>query len=136
LLQSEPDAAAVAEARRGCEIEQAAGDPVAGYQLALLDLGPDGWNPERATPLIRQAADAGVPEAQYWMAWQLEQGPLLDNDPIAARRWYEAAAEQSHRLALVRLADAYELGQLGVPVEPRRAAELRALAAQCEADSN
>lgn len=136
LLQSQPDATAVANARRICEAGRAQGDPDAGYQLALLDLGPDGWNPERATPLIREAADAGVPEAQYWMAWQLEEGPLLANDPVAARGWYEAAAEQSHRLALVRLAQAHEAGELGIAVQPERAAELRALAAQCEANSN
>jgi len=134
LVQPEPAAASVADARRLCAAASEAGDPVATYHLALLDLGPAGWNPEGAAPLITQAARAGVPEAQYWLAWQLDSGPLLPNDPDASRRWYEAAAAQSHRLALLRLAEVYERGELGARLAPARAAELRALAAQCPAN--
>lgn len=136
LLQAEPAATAVAEARALCEAARADGDPVATYQLALLDLGPDGWNPDRAIPGIRQAAQAGVPEAQYWLAWQLESGPLLPNDRAESLRWYQEAAARSHRLALARLAEAYELGELGLPTAPARAVELRAQAAQCAAQAN
>lgn len=134
LVQPEPAAASVADAQRVCTAASAAGDPVATYHLALLDLGPAGWHPERATPLIMEAAEAGVPEAQYWLAWQLDSGPLLPNNPAAARGWYEAAAAQSHRLALLRLAEVYERGELGARVAPARAADLRELAAQCPAN--
>ena len=114
-----------------CEREYAAGSADAGYQLALIDLGLDGWAPERAIPLIREAADRGVAEARYWLAWQYEAGPLLDNDPASALHWYRAAAEQDHRLALQRLADAYELGELGLPVDAFQAAQFRARAQRC-----
>jgi TPR repeat protein len=134
LVQSPADPAAVAAARELCGRASAQGDPVATYHLALLDLGPDGWNPDRAAGLITKAAEAGVPEAQYWLAWQLDTGPLLRNDPAAALRWYEAAARQSHRLALLRLAEIYESGELGAPVRPLFAAELRQQAAQCPAN--
>lgn len=131
LVQSSPAVAAVAEARELCTSAGAAGDPVATYHLALLDLGPGGWNPQRAELLIREAAAAGVSEAQYWLAWQLDQGPLLSNHSAEARRWYEAAAARSHRLALLRLAEVYERGELGATPAPARAAALRELAVQC-----
>ena len=120
LVQTQPPAAAVDGARRLCQARSASGDAVATYHLALLDLGPGGWNPEAAIPLIKDAARAGVPEAQYWLAWQYDSGPLLPDDPGAARRWYESAAAQSHRLALLRLAEIYEQGALGATVRKLR----------------
>lgn len=131
LLSREPPAAELQAVRERCRAEQADGDPDAGYQLALLHLGLLDWDPERALPLIEAAAEAGIPEAEYWLAWQLETGPLLPNDPPAALRWYEAAAEHEHRLALQRLAEAYAAGELGLPRDPRRAATLRARAQHC-----
>ena len=135
LLQAAPATETVASARAVCEAAQASGDAVATYHLALLDLGPGQWAPERAAERIRTAAEAGVPEAQYWLAWQLDKGPLLPGDPAAARRWYEAAARQSHRLAILRLAEAHERGELGLAADAARAAELRAVAAQCPAET-
>lgn len=134
LVQSAPDPDAVTAARALCGRASELGDPLATYHLALLDLGPDGWQPDRAADLITSAAEAGVPEAQYWLAWQFDTGPLLPDDPAAARRWYEAAASQSHRLALLRLAEIYERGELGAPVQPRLAAEFRQRGAQCPAN--
>ncbi len=131
LLSAQPSAAALQEVRERCQGEQAAGDPDAGYQLALLHLGLLDWDPDQALPLIESAAVAGIPEAQYWLAWQLESGPLLPDDPRAALRWYRAAAERDHRLALQRLADAYLRGELGLVRDSRRAAELRARAQRC-----
>ena len=134
LVQPKPPAAGGANAQRLCAAASEAGDAVAAYHLALLDLGPAGWHPDKATPLIQAAAEAGVPEAQYWLGWQLDSGPLLPDNPAEARRWYEAAAAQSHRLALLRLAEVYERGELGASVVPARAAEMRELAAQCLAN--
>jgi TPR repeat protein len=132
LLDPEPDPAALIEVRRGCEAEAAAGDADALYQLALFHLGLDGeWQPEAAIPMIREAAGRGIPEAQYWLAWQLEAGPLLLHDTAAALAWYRRAAAAEHRLALARLAAAYEAGELGLARDPRRAAEYRARQAQC-----
>ena len=74
---------------------------------------------------------AGVPEAQYWMAWQRETGTLLAADVAEALRWYRLAAEAEHRLALTRLADAYTAGELGLPVDAREAEAWRARAAAC-----
>ena len=135
LVQAEPPPASLASVRGLCETGRAAGDPDAAYQLALLDLGLQRWQPQTAIPLIEEAAEAGVSEAQYWLAWQYEAGPLLENDAVRALRWYQAAAEREHRLALQRLADAYAAGELGLPADSRRAIEYRARAERCAQQS-
>lgn len=133
LLKAEPDALQLAQVRRLCEQQSAAGDPDATYQLALFHLGLGGdWDPATAIPLIRQAAAQGVSEAQYWLAWQSEAGPELVHDNAAALDWYQRAAASRHRFALQRLAVAYEKGELGLPVDERQALELRAQIRRCE----
>jgi uncharacterized protein len=133
LLSAAPAPAEVAAARAQCVAEAAAGSADAGYQLAFFSLGLGGeWAPEVAIPLVRAAADAGVSEAQYWLAWQSEEGPLLPNDQATALGWYRLAAAANHRLALDRLARAYEQGELGLTPDPREALRLRAQVRQCE----
>jgi TPR repeat protein len=136
LMQSDPPAPGLARVRELCETGLATGDPDAAYQLALLDLGLQRWQPETAIPLIKEAAIAGVPEAQYWLAWQYEAGPLLENDSALALRWYQAAAVREHRLALQRLANAYAAGELGLPEDSRLAIEYRARAERCAQQSS
>lgn len=132
LLSTTPDAAALQSARATCQAEADAGDADSLYQLALFHLGLAGeWQPDVAIPMIRDAAGAGVPEAEYWLAWQYEAGPLLPHDPAVALGWYERAANANHRLAVARLAQAYEAGELGLPRDPLRAATYKARQAQC-----
>ena len=132
LLATQVDPGRLAQVRELCSAEADAGDPQATYQLALLALGVGGnFEPDMALPLIRDAAGRGVSEAQYWLAWQYEAGPLLQHDSALALDWYQRAAALNHRLALARLADAYEHGELGVPVSARRAEEFRARQARC-----
>jgi hypothetical protein len=132
LLDETPDSAALATIRRTCAAEAEAGDADALYQLALFHLGLGGeWQPEAAIPLIQEAAGAGVPEAQYWLAWQHESGPLLPHDPAIALGWYQRAANANHRLAVARLAQAYGAGELGLPRDRLRAAEYKRREAQC-----
>lgn len=134
LLESEPDPAVIEDIRAACESEAVAGDAVALYQLALFHLGLGGeWQPEAATPLIHEAAAAGVSEAQYWLAWQYEEGPLLEHDQTVALSWYQRAANADHRLALARLAHAYEAGELGLAPDRLKALEYQARAARCAA---
>ena len=133
LLQPEPDSAELARVRSLCRAEAEAGDPEATYQLSFFSLGLGGsWRPEEAIPLIRSAADDGVPEAQYWLAWQSEAGPALPHDNEIALGWYQKAAAGNHRLALQRLADAWERGELGLPVDARKSLEFRARIRRCE----
>jgi len=136
LLQAEPDAAELARVRSLCTAEAAAGDADATYQLSFFSLGLGGnWQPDEAIPLIRSAADDGITEAQYWLAWQSEAGPALPHDASTALGWYERAAAGNHRLALQRLADAWERGELGLPVDARKSLELRARIRRCEEEN-
>jgi len=136
LLQAEPDAAEVSRVRSLCAAEAASGDADATYQLSFFSLGLGGdWQPDEAIPLIRSAADDGITEAQYWLAWQSEAGPALPHDTRTALAWYEKAAAGNHRLALQRLADAWERGELGLPVDARKSLELRARIRRCEEEN-
>lgn len=132
LLQTSPDRALLPGILDLCEGQARAGDADALYQLSLLYLGLIDWQPDKAIPMIRSAAESGVAEAQYWLAWQYESGPLLENDPEFALRWYLRAGEQEHRLALDRLANAYEKGELGMTADQRLAGRYRARAARCK----
>lgn len=136
LAQAEPPAVELDRARLLCGAEAEAGDPEATYQLALFSLGLGGtWQPEEAIPLIRSAAHDGVTEAQYWLAWQSEAGPALPHDNEIALGWYQKSAAGNHRLALQRLADAWERGELGLPVDARKSLELRARIRRCEEET-
>lgn len=127
-----PDPAALDSVRTVCRTEADAGDADALYQLALFHLGLAGeWRPEAAIPMIQDAAGRGVSEAQYWLAWQYEAGPLLPNDTAIALGWYQRAANANHRLAIARLAQAYERGELGLHRDLMQAAAFKARQAQC-----
>jgi len=132
LLQNPPNPARVRQASALCSAEAKAGDADALYQSALFHLGLIDWNVDAAVPMIQTAADQGIAEAQYWLAWQYEEGPLLPNDMELALRWYELAGANEHRLALGRLADAYQNGELGLSRSARKAAEMRARAERCK----
>ncbi|MEO8444112.1 MAG: hypothetical protein ABI567_03790 [Gammaproteobacteria bacterium] len=137
LLSSAPETAELARVRAVCATESDQGDAEATYQLALFSLGLGGhWQPDEAVPLIRAAADRGVSEAQYWLAWQSESGPVLPHDPAVARDWYQKAAAGRHRLALQRLAEAAERGELGLPVDSRKAMEYRAQIRRCDEENS
>jgi TPR repeat protein len=131
MLQQDLDETQLTSVRELCQREADAGDPEAIYQLSFFFLGLTSWDPVQATSLILAAAERDVPEAQYWLAWQYDSGPLLPNDARLALHWYQAAAENEHRLALERLAEAYAAGELGLPVDGRMASQFRARAARC-----
>jgi len=133
LLSSAPPPDRLAAVRSLCEAEAGQGDADALYQLSFFHLGLGGsFDASAAIPLIRQAADQGVSEAQYWLAWQSEAGPELPHDAAVALDWYQKAASSRHRLALQRLAVAYEQGELGLTPDPVQALALRAQIRQCE----
>ena len=132
LLQANPDRSLLSDVQRLCAEQARAGDPDALYQLSLLHLGLVDWQPYKAVSMIRSAADSGVAEAQYWLAWQHESGPLLGNDEELALRWYLRAGEREHRLALNRLADVYANGELGASVDAKKSSLYRAHASRCD----
>lgn len=135
LLDNPPERSSLLRAQAVCAAEADSGDPDATYQSALFHLGLLDWDVETALPMIHDAADRGVAEAQYWLAWQYDEGPLLSNDSALALQWYELAGDNEHRLALDRLADAYRDGDLGLEPSTRKAAEMRARAERCKDQS-
>jgi TPR repeat protein len=135
MMQNPPDRAALIEAQALCRAEADAGDADSLYQSSLLHLGLLDFDVDRALPLIEAAARSEVSEAQYWLAWQYDSGPLLPDNPELAREWYERAGANEHRLALSRLAFAHGSGELGFAVDARKAAEYRARAERCKNDS-
>lgn len=64
---------------------------------------------------LQQAADKGDVKAQYQMGKIFEEGfeHYFQPDESKALTFYQQAAEQGHQLAIKRLVDVYENGELG-----------------------
>lgn len=58
---------------------------------------------KEALSLIKESADAGVAEAQYYLGLCYEQGTVVPKDLEEAKKWYRIAAEQSFPQAKYRL---------------------------------
>lgn len=83
--------------------------------------------------LLREAAEAGVAEAQAAYAQALLDGAELPRDARAAFAWFNRAAAQRHVMALNMVGRCYDLGW-GVAVDKARAAECFRLAAEAGLD--
>ena len=68
------------------------------------------------------SAEAGDPEAQYYVGEIHEKGLGTDPDHAAAAEWYRKSAEQGYAPAQINLGYLYEKG-LGVEQDPRQALE-------------
>lgn len=79
--------------------------------------------------LIREAAEAGVSDAQAVYGQMLLDGAEVARDDRAAFGWFMRAAAQGHVMALNMVGRAYDLGW-GVRVEKARAAECFRVAAE------
>ena len=58
---------------------------------------------KEALSLIKESADAGVAEAQYYIGLCYEQGTVVPKDLEQAKKWYRLAAGQSYPQAKFRL---------------------------------
>ncbi|MBS0472497.1 MAG: sel1 repeat family protein [Proteobacteria bacterium] len=67
-------------------------------------------DPAAAEDMLRRAAEAGLPTAQYDLAEMLLNGEAGDPDPKAALPWLMSAASVHHPIAEYRLAILYEEG--------------------------
>ncbi|WP_031393926.1 tetratricopeptide repeat protein [Sphingomonas sp. STIS6.2] len=101
---------------------------------ALDTLSPDAiaarlsGSPEDRAAFVREAADAGVAEAQAVYGQMLLDGTGVAADPAAALAWFVKAAAQHHVMALNMVGRCYDLGW-GTPVDKARAAECYRVAA-------
>ncbi len=68
---------------------------------------------------LQRAAEQGDVKAQYQTARLYEQGfgHYFQPSPSRALSFYQQAAEQGHVIAIKRLSEAYENGELGLPVD-------------------
>ena len=73
----------------------------------------------RAVELLRSAADAGSPEAQYALATLYKEGSGVPKDPVAAAKLLAAAARSGNDAAQVEYAIALFNGT-GVPKDESR----------------
>ncbi len=81
-------------------------------------------DPARAFVLIEQAARAGHSAAMFTLFNMLMKGEGAAPDPVAARRWLEAAAERDNPQALQQLALLLQDGAMGYARDEKRAAQL------------
>jgi len=90
-------------------LEFNAGNPVvlsAVAQLHLEGLGVD-RSPELAVDLLRQAADAGLPEGKLRMGNVYLQGIGVERDLHEARRWLGEAADEGSAQAMLQMAQTW-----------------------------
>lgn len=75
-----------------------------------------------AYKLYRAAAESGNAAAQSGLAGMYAKGEGTEQDFAAAVKWFTRAARQGHTRAISVLAAAYREGQLGLAIDPDRAA--------------
>ena len=94
---------------------------------SLVILGWRAWRlrkegPRRGRDKLREAAEAGDPEACHSLAVAHRLGSALHpKDPLAAALWFRKAAEAGHTEAMLALAEAHRTGH-GVLRDPQEAA--------------
>ncbi|RMB36629.1 hypothetical protein C8J47_0198 [Sphingomonas sp. PP-F2F-G114-C0414] len=86
-------------------------------------------SPEERAAFVREAADAGVAEAQAVYGQMLLDGIGVAADRKAALGWFVKAAAQHHVMALNMVGRCYDLGW-GTAVDRARAAECYRIAAE------
>jgi TPR repeat protein len=82
------------EAGRWLNSAYAAGDKKAAYLLGigyLNEAGKPGADPQTGLRLLREAADAGVADAEEFLAGQYLMGVFVERDVKEARRWLKKA---------------------------------------------
>jgi tetratricopeptide (TPR) repeat protein len=84
----------------------AARDPQAQMQYALLKTGWVNLNPEKEniSPFLIEAAQAGLPTAQFSVGFYTLRGLYVTRDRAKGLRWLELAANKGHHDAEVMLA--------------------------------
>ncbi|WP_299811981.1 caspase family protein [uncultured Roseibium sp.] len=93
--------------------------------LAYMRLDPNEkrYDPERAAELLRQASDAGDPEAMFELARLYERGIGVDQDIDEALNLYRQSAAENFADAINDLGFLHFQGGLGVPRDPVKAIE-------------
>lgn len=69
---------------------------------------------------LEKSAAKGLPEAQFNLAWQYENGMKIKQDSERALLLYENAAGQGYSLAISRLIRVFTNGELGKSPDPKQ----------------
>jgi uncharacterized protein len=85
--------------------------------------------PEERATLLREAAEAGLADAQAHYGQLLLDGAGVKQDPRAAFLWFNKAAAQGHLMALNMVGRCYDLGW-GTVIDKARAAECYRISAE------
>ncbi|TSC34238.1 tetratricopeptide repeat protein [Corallococcus sp. Z5C101001] len=114
------------EASRWLQAAAEAGDPAAAYYLGVLYRTPGvpGHSLSAAIPWLRRAADQHLPAALFVLGNAYRSGAGVAMDERKALDCYTEAAELDHPESIQALAMAYQQGELGLAVDPEKAAEL------------
>ena len=93
------------------------GDMKARYWVAVASLNGQGvpMEVERGLALLREAAQANIPDAQWFLGSIYLEGVLVDRDVKEARRWFESAAagRQQSAVTMLRWLDYAERNRIG-----------------------
>lgn len=92
------------------------------YMNGMVSVLPD---TKKALELDKLAAGNGDAEAQYNVAKAHEMGWVEYATQADALNWYRHSADQGYPLAMERLADVYEKGELQQAVDPEQAGQWR-----------
>ena len=84
----------------------------------------------QAVRLYRLAAQQGLLEAQYNLAFMLSMGEGCDKSPVQAVQWMCRAAQLGYAAAQTELARWYILGDCGLPTNYKEAMRLAMLGAE------
>ena len=96
------------------------GDSGAAYYLGLISkVGTASMaaDPKTAARWLQAAASGGVAEAQFMLGQMLLEGDGVAPDALAARSWFEKAAEQEHPEANLQLLMARSRGEMGFAID-------------------
>ncbi len=91
-----------------------AADPVALFREAVRHELDGGGTVEQAFLLYRQAAQAGLADAEFNVAAMYDSGRGVERDVAQAATWYARAATRGNQRAAYNLGQLYEAGE-GVP---------------------
>ncbi|EEO27765.2 hypothetical protein OFAG_00918 [Oxalobacter formigenes HOxBLS] len=76
---------------------------------------------KKAFPLLKNEAEKGDAQAQYYLAEIYEEGKSVKQDNEKALYWYRQSAEKNHALAEYKLAEAFRHGKLGLKSDRKEA---------------
>jgi len=103
------------------------------HALSRQDIAARLATPGSRAALLREAADAGYPDAQAALGQMLLDGDGVARDERAALGWFTRAAAQHHLMALNMVGRCYDLGW-GAAVDKARAAQCYRVAAESGLD--